>query len=142
MDLEGTLTNISVLRLLYILQQGSHSGKLLIWSETEWALLWIVGGQVVSAVILGKMDRRPRYAGEQAVFDLFTWTDGRFSYCSDSASGSYPVTIKRPTSALIAEALERRTEGKTATAVGDSAAGSIHAGMAMLRPSPTEAMVR
>ncbi|MBX0330574.1 DUF4388 domain-containing protein [Oscillochloris sp. ZM17-4] len=108
METEGTLANISTLRLLYIFGRNARSGKLQISNETAWALLWLRDGQVVSAIILSKSDRRPLHAGEQAILDLFTWTSGHYSYSPDPASGSYPVTIRRSTSDLIGEELEHR----------------------------------
>jgi hypothetical protein len=139
MELEGSLSHISVPRLLYLLHHSGRSGKLLISNTTEWALLWLAEGQVVSAIILSKADKRPLLAGEQAVIELFTWADGRYSYAPDPAHGRYPVTIRRSTSALITEAMERRIASMPALHAGEAAKGQLRAGQALLRQSTSRA---
>ncbi|NTU79202.1 MAG: DUF4388 domain-containing protein [Chloroflexales bacterium] len=108
MGLEGKLTDMPMLDLLRVFQRSARSGKLMLWNEVEWALIWLLEGQVVSAVVLHKPAMRPQHAGEEAIFQLFTWADGHFRYNPDSVRGSYPITIRRSTSDLIIEALQRR----------------------------------
>lgn len=108
MGLEGKLIDLPMIDLMRIFQRSARSGKLMLWRETEWALVWLVKGQAVNAVVLNKADKRTLHAGTNALLDLFTWTEGQFRYSYESASSSYPVTIRRPTSALIGEVLQRQ----------------------------------
>lgn len=119
MGLEGKLTDMPLLDLLRIFQRGARNGKLALWDENEWALLWIKAGQVVNAIVLSMPDRRPLQAGEHAIFHLFTWTDGHFRYSPDDASDGYAITIRQSTAELIAEALRRRRLAALPPPVGD-----------------------
>lgn len=108
MGLEGKLTDMPMLDLLRVFQRSARTGKLVIWCETEWALLCIKHGEVVTAVVLQRPSRRQLHSGEQAIFQLFTWPEGSFRYTPDDANSCYPITIQRPTGELIVEALQRR----------------------------------
>jgi hypothetical protein len=108
MGLEGKLIDLPMIDLLRIFQRSARSGKLMIWRKTEWALIWLVEGQAVNAVVLNKADRRPLHVGAKALLDLFTWTEGQFRYNYEPASSNYPVAIRQPTGELIGEALQRQ----------------------------------
>lgn len=108
MGLEGKLIDLPIIDLMRIFQRSTRSGKLMLWRETEWALIWLVEGHAVNAVVLNKADKRPLRAGAEALLDLFTWTEGQFRYNYEPASSSYPVAIRQPTGELISEALQRR----------------------------------
>lgn len=119
MGLEGKLTDMPVVDLLRVFQRSLRSGKLVIWTEGESALVRLMDGQAINAVVMSTADRRPLHTGEQAIFHIFTWSNGQFRYNPDSASGSYPITIRRPTGTLIAEALQRRRAPSKAPSSGD-----------------------
>lgn len=105
MALEGNLADMSLLDLLRIFQRGARSGRLLLWTETEWAMVWFRTGQAAHAVVLDQAQRRPVAAGEPALMHVLGWPGGRFRFLAAARPELYLVTIKRPISALIAEVL-------------------------------------
>ncbi|NTV62618.1 MAG: DUF4388 domain-containing protein [Oscillochloris sp.] len=110
MGLEGKIADMPILNVLRSLLRSTSSGKLVVWNQEQWALVWLMNGHAVSAVVLHKPDRRPLQTGEQAIFRLFEWNTGFFSFSPDTEeSANYPITIKRPTGALIIEAIQRDT---------------------------------
>jgi hypothetical protein len=119
MGLEGKLADMPVLDLLRVFQRSARSGKLIIWHATQSALIWFLEGQVVSAVVLERLTMHPLHTGEEAIFTLFTWPDGHFRYRHGLSKGSYQVTITRPTSTLIVEALQRRCAVAVVPAPGE-----------------------
>ncbi|NNJ13318.1 DUF4388 domain-containing protein [Chloroflexales bacterium ZM16-3] len=109
MGLEGKLSDMPALDLLRVFQRGGNNGKLFVWTETLYTIVWFREGQAVSAVVLSRTDLRPLFVGEHAIFDLFTWPDGSFRFAPIDNAESYPVMIKQPTSALIIKALQQRS---------------------------------
>jgi hypothetical protein len=129
MSLEGKLRDMPISDLLRILQRSMRSGKLMLWSETEWACVWLQRGEVVNAIVIDKDNRHPLHTGELAIFHFFLWRDGSFTYSHDPESEHYLVTIRRPTAALIVEALQRRRNAPVAPAASEL---SVHTALRLL----------
>ncbi|NJO81401.1 MAG: DUF4388 domain-containing protein [Blastochloris sp.] len=112
MGLEGTLEDMPILDLLRVFQSDMRSGKLVLWNDIEWAIVWLTDGQAVSAVVLKKSDRRILQSGEEAIFRLFDWADGHFRYNPETSGKNDQITINRPTNFLIIDALWRHKRAR------------------------------
>jgi hypothetical protein len=108
MAFEGHLVDMPVIDLLRVFQRGARSGRLFLWTRAEWAVVWFRTGQAAHAVVLEQRERRPLAAGEQAIFHVLGWAEGQFRFVAAEQPEMFLVTIKRPTAALIVEALRRR----------------------------------
>jgi diguanylate cyclase (GGDEF)-like protein len=91
--LEGSLTNITVPKLLRYLTNNRLTGRLSLQSSFSAAEIFLKNGTVTHAATL-------EYKGEHAVLDAATWGDGEFHFSPDDVTA--PQTIDLPTADVIA----------------------------------------
>lgn len=109
MAFEGYLADMSAIHLLRILQRRTRSGRLFLWTGSEWSVVWFRDGQAGHAIVLDQRERRPVATGELALVHILAWMDGQFRFLASEQPEIFPETIKRPTASLIAEALHRHS---------------------------------
>ena len=79
-EIEGKLSQISVVDLLQIFQMNSKTGTLRISGadDSQRGSIWVRGGQVVDASV--PLVDGTGLSGEKALYRLLTWRDGRFEF--------------------------------------------------------------
>jgi two-component system OmpR family response regulator len=104
--LEGELANVGLSTLLTILDMERRSGVVTLQRAGGSGLLHVRDGRVVRASVEGA--RLPR-AGREAIFELLSWTDGRFELWP---GGQEPVAdeVGESTTHLLLEAARRADE--------------------------------
>jgi CheY-like chemotaxis protein len=107
-EIEGNLTQISVVDLLEIFQMNRKSGTLKIWSNTPAGAGSIIvrSGQVVDASV--PLPDGSAVVGEKALYRLLTWKEGRFEF--QPGEVSEPGRIQKPTRGLLLEGLRQVDE--------------------------------
>jgi hypothetical protein len=88
--LEGNLEQLPLPDILRLLIQGMKTGRLALSNVGETAEVFISGGRIVHAVS-GIED------GEAALFDLITWSAGRFRFEPDVQSTDDTITTETQT---------------------------------------------
>ena len=102
--LRGRLEQFGVATVLTFLDLERRSGELLFLASGGVGRLWLQHGRVVRARIEGS--RRARKA---AVYELLTWTEGRFAFTQTDVS-HVEDEIGAPTPMLLIEAARRADE--------------------------------
>ena len=95
---EGNLDQLSLPDILRLLVQGNKTGRLSLSNERDTGEVFMSVGHIIHAV-MGIED------GEAALFDLITWTQGRFRFEPDVQSPDHTMDIE--TDMLLRES-ERR----------------------------------
>ncbi len=107
-EIEGRLTQISLVDLLQIFQMNKRSGTLRIWRRdgTGSGSIAISEGQILDAGV--PLSDGGSIVGEKALYRLFSWRDGRFEFVPG------PVTdvdrIGKPSRALVLEGTRQLDE--------------------------------
>jgi hypothetical protein len=113
MGIEGKLTDLSLVDTLRILQRSARSGKIILSNSSNWALIWLLNGQVVNALVLTMPQRRLLHTSEAALSHLLTWSTGTFRFNPEDSDADYPITITQSTTMLLMTASQRQ---RTSTA--------------------------
>jgi len=108
-EIEGNLSQISVVDLLEIFQMNQKSGTVRIWGSAQGAAGMIVvkDGQVSDASV--PLTDGSAIVAEKALYRLLTWTEGRFEFAPGD-SAMEPGRIHKPTRALIMEGMRQIDE--------------------------------
>lgn len=100
---KGTLESLAFPDLMQMMMGTKKTGTLRIDSGGEVATLHLVGGALRHAEL-------PPRAGEDVVFRVVTWADGRFIFTPGPAFQD-PPSITRDATMLLMDALQRRDAG-------------------------------
>jgi len=108
-EIEGNLSQISVVDLLEIFQMNQKSGTVRIWGSAQGAsgMIVIRDGQVSDASV--PLTDGSAIVAEKALYRLLTWKEGRFEFAPGD-SASEPGRIHKPTRALIMEGMRQIDE--------------------------------
>lgn len=106
MALKGDLTDLSVADLIQLYAQAGAQAHVLFENGDRRADLFFSGGEVVHAVTMG-------LEGEQAVYALLAWQQGRFEVRQNVPPPAR--TVQTPWSALVLEGLRLRDEQQAAS---------------------------
>ncbi len=91
-SLNGELSEFNLSHVLQLLNECNVNGILQVKKGALYGVMYIENGQVIDAHVL-------TYDGEDAIYEIFLWITGKFSFYSHSVKR--PKTIKRPTEDLI-----------------------------------------
>jgi len=107
-EIEGKLTQISVVDLLEIFQMNRKSGLVKIWSTLPGSVgsILVREGQVIDASV--PLADGSAVVGEKALYRLLGWKEGRFEF--QPGEISEPGRIERPTRGLLLEGLRQLDE--------------------------------
>ena len=107
-EIEGKLSQISVLDLLQIFQMNRKTGTLRV-SRSGGSILgsiWLRAGQVIDASV--PLPDGNGLTGEKALYRLLTWREGRFEFLPGDVT-SQP-RIQKPMQALLLEGMRQKDE--------------------------------
>jgi CheY-like chemotaxis protein len=107
-EIEGKLTQISLVDLLQIFQMNKRSGTLRIWRSggSGSGSILVRGGQVLDASV--PLTDGTSVVGEKALYRLLTWKEGRFEFVP--ATVSEGGRIEKPSRALLMEGMRQLDE--------------------------------
>ena len=110
-EIEGKLTQISLVDLLQIFQMNQRSGTLRIWHSggAGSGSILVRSGHVLDASV--PLADGTCIVGEKAVYRLLAWKEGRFEFAPGSVSEA--KRIEKPTRGLLLEAMRQMDEGET-----------------------------
>lgn len=123
--LRGELETFGLATLLTILEMERRDGMLILERKRQLGRLHVRGGRVIRARIEGsKADHRRRPQGAEAVYELLTWTEGRFELWNADVEGADEVG--KSTAYLLMEGARRVDEARAAEdeESGDSLSGA------------------
>jgi len=101
MPLQGNLNEMSLANLIQVNCQEMRSARLMLEHAGQQGEVYFSDGQVSHAV-LGDV------TGNEAVYEMLTWTDGTFVYDRDQSSPTKTITVKW--NALLLEGMKRMAE--------------------------------
>ena len=90
--LTGELSEFNLVHILQLLHECNTSGVLQVKKGALYGVIYFEHGQIIDAQVL-------TYSGEDAIYEIFLWLTGKFSFYSLSVQRLN--TIKRPTEDLI-----------------------------------------
>jgi CRP-like cAMP-binding protein len=99
----GTLTMISIVDLVQTLSASRRTGQLVLTRANEKCILQFKDGNVASA-------RLGMRKGEEAFYEVVTWSDGDFCFENTEPSPDFTARIRRDTMSLLMEAMRRVDE--------------------------------
>ncbi len=107
-EIEGKLSQISIVDLLQIFQMNAKSGTLRIIQQgmRSAAIIMVLKGQVIDASI--PLPDGATVVGEKALYRILAWTDGRFEFLPGDVTGS--DRISKPTRVLLMEGMRQKDE--------------------------------
>ena len=107
-EIEGKLTQISLLDLLQVFQMNKRSGTLRLWRAGNGGSgsLLVADGQIIDASV--PLADGSAVRGEKALYRLLTWNDGRFEFVPGSVPDS--DRINKPTRSLLLEGTRQMDE--------------------------------
>jgi len=107
-EIEGKLTQISVVDLLEIFQMNRKSGQVKLWGTTPGTAgsILVNAGQVVDATV--PLLDGTAIVGEKALYRLLSWKEGRFEF--QPSDNPEPGRINKPTRGLLLEGLRQLDE--------------------------------
>jgi hypothetical protein len=131
--LRGELETFGLATLLTILEMERRDGMLILERKRQLGRLHVRAGRVVRARIEGRTDNRHdgkqelrrRPTGADAVYELLTWTEGRFELWKAEVEG--PDEIGKATSYLLMEGARRIDEARADEGRDDAPAVSAEA---------------
>jgi hypothetical protein len=98
MSLIGSLEDIKIADVLRLFSENRKTGLMTVSAPGGQALLRFQKGAIVHA-------SAGRFAGDDAVIDLFGWKDGQLSFVPEDRSASAAANVSRPVTELIEEGL-------------------------------------
>jgi hypothetical protein len=101
MTFQGSLKELHLPDVIQLVSVSGKSGSFRLVRESQEGAIFLEGGRIVHA-ILGKL------SGEEAVFQLATWTEGNFRFVPGDESPDH--TITRNNTNLLMEAARRMDE--------------------------------
>ena len=107
-EIEGKLTQISLVDLLQIFQMNKRSGSVRIWRSGAGGsgTILVQNGQILDAKV--PLADGSRIVGEKALYRLLTWREGRFEFVpGDVPDGG---RIHKPSRALLLEGMRQMDE--------------------------------
>ncbi len=107
-EIEGKLTQISLVDLLQIFQMNKRSGTLRIWRSdgVGSGSILVRSGHVLDASV--PLADGTCIVGEKAVYRLLAWKEGRFEFAPGSVSEA--KRVEKPTRGLLLEAMRQMDE--------------------------------
>ena len=107
-EVEGKLSQISVLDLLQIFQMNAKTGTLRLSREGGDSLgsIWVRSGQVTDASM--PLSDGSSLCGEKALYRLLSWRDGRFEFLPGEVTAK--PRIHKPMRALLLEGVRHKDE--------------------------------
>jgi len=107
-EIEGKLTQISIVDLLEIFQMNRKSGLVKIWGASPGATgsILVKNGQVADASV--PLPDGTSVVGEKALYRLLGWKEGRFEF--QPGEITEPGRIHKPTRGLLLEGLRQLDE--------------------------------
>ena len=110
-EIEGKLTQISLVDLLQIFQMNKRSGTLRIWRSdgVGSGSILVRSGHVLDASV--PLADGTCIVGEKAVYRLLAWKEGRFEFAPGSVSEA--KRVEKPTRGLLLEAMRQMDEWET-----------------------------
>jgi hypothetical protein len=108
--LRGRLEQFGLATVLTFLDLERRSGQILVVTRERVGRVWLRRGQVISARIEGS-----RRVNRAAIYELLTWTSGRFAFTQEDLSNAVEE-MNAPTTLLLVEAARRMDEAAAAPA--------------------------
>lgn len=110
-EIEGKLTQISLVDLLQIFQMNKRSGTLRIWHAggSGSGSILVRSGHVLDASV--PLADGTCVVGEKAIYRLLAWKEGRFEFAPGSVSEA--KRVEKPTRGLLLEAMRQMDEWET-----------------------------
>ena len=110
-EIEGKLTQISLVDLLQVFQMNKRSGTLRVWRSGSGGSgsLLVASGQTIDASV--PLADGSSVRGEKALYRLLTWRDGRFEFVPGDLSGE-GARIQKPTRSLLLEGMRQMDESE------------------------------
>ncbi len=107
-EIEGRLTQISLVDLLQIFQMNKRSGTLRIWRRdgAGSGSIAVLEGQILDATV--PLADGVTIAGEKALYRLLTWRDGRFEFVPGQPGEQ--DRMGKPSRALLLEGMRQMDE--------------------------------
>jgi two-component system OmpR family response regulator len=102
--LRGRIEQFGLATVLTFLDLERRSGRILVIDGERLGKVWLQGGRVISARIEGS-----RRVNRAAIYDLLSWTRGRFAFTQEDLSSANDE-IGAPTTQLLMEAARRADE--------------------------------
>jgi len=102
--LRGRLEQFGLATVLTFLDLERRSGQILVVTADRVGRVWLRRGQVISARIEGS-----RRVNRAAIYELLTWTSGRFAFTQQDLSHAVEE-MNAPTTLLLVEAARRADE--------------------------------
>ncbi|MBT9175455.1 MAG: hypothetical protein DDT22_01134 [candidate division WS2 bacterium] len=99
MSLEGSLKSFGLEELIGMLSWGKKTGRLVLKTDNEVGEIFLKGGVPIHALV-------GQIKGEDALFHVFLWMDGNFSFDTDVPSSVESINL--PIDMIIKEAGERK----------------------------------
>ena len=103
--LRGRLEQFGLATVLTFLDLERRSGQILVVTRDRVGRVWLHAGRVVSARIEGS-----RRVNRAAIYELLTWTSGRFAFTQEDTSRAVDEMNNAPTTLLLVEAARRADE--------------------------------
>lgn len=94
--LSGNLAQLKLIDVLRLLHLSGRTGQLeLTTDDGDFGEIYLMNGQITHALY-------DEFIGEEAVFGLFSWLEGKFRFSSDETTDE--ITVSLPTGQILEEA--------------------------------------